>query len=144
MGSYEGAVLAWRAAGLAFVISGVLGLLGWTASQLFLTSLFGDEFADVPFLIGILLVGVVPFSMAKVLGNYMSGTNAVGANALSTSAILFVAIGLDLLLIPSMGAVGAAVATAVSYGLHTLLLVAIFVHKSALPLVSLVGWKTSD
>ncbi len=72
--------------------------------------------------------------MAKVLGNYLAGSNAIGINAIATIITLVIAIGLALLLIPGMGAVGAACATAVAYSFQTLLLVALFARRTELPL----------
>ncbi len=126
--------LALRAAQFALVASAVCGVAGWIASELLVVTLFGEEFAEVPSLIGILLLGIVPFSVAKVLGGYLAGSNAVGLNAVATTVTLVIAIALALLLIPGMGAAGAAWATAIAYSFQTLLLVVLFARRTALPL----------
>ena len=128
------AQLALRAARVALLVSTACGVAGWIASELFVVTLFGQEFAEVPSLIWILLLGIVPFSVAKVLGNYLAGSNAVGSNAVATTVTLVIAVGLALLLIPGMGAAGAAWATAIAYSLQTLFIMALFRHRTALPL----------
>lgn len=130
MDSAQGSRLALRAAIAAFLVSGILAVVGWVGSQFFLTGLFGEQFAAVPALIGILLLGVVPYSSAKVLANYLAGINAVGVNAIASAGVLGFTIVLDLLLIPTLGATGAALATAASYATHTVILIAIFLRKT--------------
>jgi O-antigen/teichoic acid export membrane protein len=140
----DAALLAWRAARVALVVSASLAAIGWVGSQLFLTALFGEQFAEVPSLLGILLLGVVPYSVAKVLGNYMAGINALGVTVSASGAVLVITIALDLLLIPSIGAAGAAWATTISYSLYTLLLFAVFVRRSPLSLRTALSWRLPE
>ncbi len=139
----DGARLVWRAARLAILVAALVGLAGWLLSQSLVVYLFGSDFATVPELIGILLIGIIPFAGALVMGNYLSGTQSVGFNAASSIVILVVALLLDLLLIPTMGATGAAWATAVSYSLHTGLLMWIFARRTGLPFRTLL-WRSRD
>jgi O-antigen/teichoic acid export membrane protein len=141
LGRLDGAILALRSARIALLISGAAALVGWAASQLLVPVLFGDDFADVPSLIGVLLLGIVPFSVAKVLGNYLAGVNALGANVAAAAGILVVTIILDLLLIPPLGARGAAMATAVSYSLFTLVVFAVFLRKGSLSVRAALSWR---
>jgi O-antigen/teichoic acid export membrane protein len=127
--------LAWRAAKATFIIAATLGAAGWLVSNLFLTALLGEEFSEVPSLIGILLLGIVPLSVAKILGNYLAGRNALVLNLGSAAVILALTIALDLILIPGLGTVGAAWATAISYTAYTLLLIAIFLRR---------GWRSTS
>ena len=132
------AQLALRVARVALVASAACGVAGWIASELLVVTLFGREFAEVPLLIGILLLGIVPFSVAKVLGNYLAGSNAVGLNAVATVLTLVIAVGLALLLIPGMGAAGAAWATAIAYSIQTLFIMALFRRRTALPVSAMM------
>ncbi len=138
----DGSLLAWRAARVALAVSGLVAIVGWIGSELFLTTLFGEDFADVPLLLGVLLLGVVPYSVAKVLGTYLAGTNAVGVNVAASALVLAVTVGIDLLLIPTTGAMGAAWATALSYVLYTCALLAIFLRRHPLTSRALFsGWR---
>ncbi len=125
-----GAQLAWRSAWVALVISSILALGGWWLSTLSVTTIFGKTFEGVPTLIGILLLGVVPYSFARVLSNYLAGVNAVGVNAVASGVILAVAVTLAFAWIPDYAALGAAWATAVAYGLHTVMITIIFLVKT--------------
>jgi O-antigen/teichoic acid export membrane protein len=122
--------LARRAAVGSLAVSALAGAIGWVGSALFVTALFGDDFRDVPNLLAILLVGVVPYAVARVLGNYLAATGAVVDNVRASVAVLVVTIALDVALIPPFGAVGAAWASACSYLLFTIILVWMFLLKS--------------
>jgi O-antigen/teichoic acid export membrane protein len=126
----HGAAYARRSALLALLVSAGAGLAGWIAAVIAVPSLFGSDFAEVPGLIGILLLGIVPFSVAKVLGNHLAGVNALGVNVAVSVIALAIAVVLDLAWIPSLGAYGAAAATAVSYSVFTLLLVVAFIRRT--------------
>jgi O-antigen/teichoic acid export membrane protein len=123
------AVLAWRAAGVTFLIAFALAAAGSVAAVLVLPTLLGHDFDQVPLLVGVLSLGVVPYSVAKILGSYLAGRNALGTNLATASLVLALTIALDVLLIPPYGALGAALASAMSYGAYTVLLVWICVRR---------------
>jgi O-antigen/teichoic acid export membrane protein len=139
MGKGEAAVLAFRTARICLLLSTGAALLGYTCAKLLLTTLFGEDFAQVPHLLGVLLLGVVPYSVSKVLGNYLAGINAVGTNLLANLAGMVITLALDLALIPKYGALGAAWATALSYTAYTVLLFCIFVRRSGLSLRAIIA-----
>jgi O-antigen/teichoic acid export membrane protein len=134
--SPESAELAWRGARASVAISAVLGFAGCIASVFLVVPLFGQGFEDVPQLLAVLMLGVVPFAGAKVLGSYLAGTDAVGLNAASSAVMLVVAVPLYVVLIDAHGPLGAAAATAAVYAAHTLVLTGIFVRRVRLPLHS--------
>jgi len=133
----DAARLAWRAARTALLVSAALAVSGWIVSRLFVTAIFGQDFAAVPDLLGILLIGIVPYSVAKVLGNYLAGINAIGIVVAASGSVLALTVVLDLALIPVMGAVGAAWATTISYSTYTAVVIAIFVRSTLLPVRTL-------
>ncbi len=139
LGRREAATLAWRTARIASLVSAAAAAAGLICAHLFLTTLFGTDFAEVPSLLGILLLGIVPYSVSKVLSIYLSGINAVGLNVLLSIGGLAVTVALDLSLIPLYGAHGAAWATAGSYTAYTALTLATFIHKSPLTLKETVA-----
>jgi O-antigen/teichoic acid export membrane protein len=116
----EAARLAWQASILTFGLSFLLGITGWLAGSALLPSLLGHDFADLPSLLAVLLVGTIPYSVAKVLGNYLAGRGAVLQNVMTASGVLVITIALDLALIPAYGALGAAWASAASYIAYTI------------------------
>lgn len=134
----EAARLAWRIACLASLVSALVGVVGLVCAHLFLTVLFGADFSEVPALLGILLLGVVPYSLGKVLSNHLAGINAVGTGVWLGLGGFAITVLLDFALIPIYGATGAAWATAISYTFCTGLVLVAFSRKSSLPLRAMV------
>jgi O-antigen/teichoic acid export membrane protein len=132
------AALAIRAARFSLLASAVCAGVGWLCSELFLVTLFGGGFSEAPALISILVLGIVPFSVAKVLGTYLAGVNAIALNALSAAITLALTVLLDFTLIPGLGAAGAAWATAASYTMQAALVVGLFLQRTGLHWTALI------
>ena len=83
----------------------------------FIPFFFGKEFHNSILLLRILLPGVILFCVATVLAAYFAGQNKLNINLGGSLLCLAVIVILDLLLIPSMGMKGAAIASSIGYGL---------------------------
>jgi len=68
-----------------------------------------------------LLPGTVAFGVTNVLAHDLAGRGRPEFNALVAAASLVLTIPLDVILIPSLGATGAAIASSISYAASTLL-----------------------
>jgi O-antigen/teichoic acid export membrane protein len=84
---------------------------------------YGAEFQDAVLPAQIIVAGLVLDGLGGVLTAYLYGIGRPGLNSWAMAAGLAVTVALDLLLIPSHGAVGAAVASAVAYLTSTFALV---------------------
>ena len=73
----------------------------------------------------VILPGIVALSVAKVLSSYISGLGLPTPVAVASVTALIINIGVNLLLIPAWGIVGASAASLVSYTVHAAILVAI-------------------
>jgi O-antigen/teichoic acid export membrane protein len=111
---------------LAVTASGAL-LLG-LAAGLVVPLLFGSTFAGAVVPAQILLVGLAAEGAAGVITAFMFGRGRPGLNSLAAGMGVTVTIVLDLILIPRLGAVGAAIASSVAYLTTTLALVAWYRH----------------
>jgi O-antigen/teichoic acid export membrane protein len=80
---------------------------------------FGPGFDSVPTLVAVLMCGAVPYAAAKVLGGFVAGAGALRPNLWATVLTFVLTLAMDLLLIPRYGAVGASVASAISYAAYT-------------------------
>ncbi|WP_161668711.1 polysaccharide biosynthesis C-terminal domain-containing protein [Kallotenue papyrolyticum] len=98
---------------------GALGLLivAWPALRWLRPAYLG---AFTP--LAVLLVGVVALSIHKVLAGDLSGRGLPQYPSLTSSVALVVTVGLDLLLIPRLGIVGAALASTLAYTTQTVIL----------------------
>lgn len=91
---------------------------------------YGEAFRPSVMALLWLLPGIVLFSIANVLAAYIAGVGKPRLNLLVSGVSLVVTITLDLLLIPKLNLIGAAIASTVSYSLSALLLVVFFKRET--------------
>lgn len=84
---------------------------------------FGPEFASGAMATRILLVGMVPLTILRVLAGDLKGRGRAGIVSIATAVALVATVGGDLLLIPAFGIEGAAAASVVAYGVGAIALV---------------------
>ena len=123
----------------AFIIIVPIGFIIFVFSDFVLKVLFGESFVSGSLALKILSIGAIFFSFAIVNNSILV---AVGNPKKVTITILVAAVinlVLNLLLIPTYGLAGAAVATMVSY-IFVLLLSTYFVSKSVKIDVPLLDW----
>jgi O-antigen/teichoic acid export membrane protein len=77
-----------------------------------------------------LLPGIVIFSAANVVASYLAGIGKPRLNFLVSLAGLFVTVVLNLLLIPRLNIVGAAISSTASYATSTALILWFFKRES--------------
>jgi lipopolysaccharide/colanic/teichoic acid biosynthesis glycosyltransferase/O-antigen/teichoic acid export membrane protein len=92
--------------------------------------IYGDAFRLAVLPAQILLIGLAPEGVAAVSSAFLYGTGRPGLSSLAMGAGLAVTVGMDLLLIPPFGAVGAAVASCAAFLVTTLLLVIFFLVQT--------------
>jgi O-antigen/teichoic acid export membrane protein len=80
----------------------------------------------------VLLPGVISVSLAKVMSSYLSGRARPGLISIAATVALVANVALNLVLIPSLGIVGASLASVVSYTLMAGLLMAAVSHISGM------------
>jgi len=96
-----------------------LALFGKWAIRIIFSPAFADAY--VPLLI--LLPGVVLLGVGKILTNDIAGRGYPHYNSIIAACALVITVTLDLALIPRMGIIGAAIASAVAYSLTFVLAV---------------------
>jgi O-antigen/teichoic acid export membrane protein len=96
------------------------------AAAVLIPTLYGEEFRSAIFPVYILLVGLAGEGIGGVITPFLYGAGRPGLNSTAMAAGVAVTVLLDLLLIPRLGVVGAAVASSASYLTATTVLVAFF------------------
>ena len=91
-------------------------------------TLFGGAFDTAALPAQILLIGLAAEGMAGVVTAFLYGRGRPGLNSLAAGMGVTVTIVLDLILIPRLGAVGAAIASSTAYLTTTLALIAWYRH----------------
>jgi O-antigen/teichoic acid export membrane protein len=104
------AVVTWFTAGCAFVVAGMWLLSRWIVRALAAPEFFGSYKA-----IGLVATGVTLYALYMVLVVILGRTGRTEFNFPATVAALAANIALNLLLVPSLGIVGAGLALVASY-----------------------------
>jgi O-antigen/teichoic acid export membrane protein len=94
---------------------------------------FGSAFAQSAVAVWLLLPGIVTFSGWKIMSCYLLGRNLLKQDLGAAAVAMIVTLALDLMLIPSYGFRGAAVASSVAYTIAMLVDLYWVVRRSHLP-----------
>jgi O-antigen/teichoic acid export membrane protein len=104
------AVVTWFVAGCAFVVTGM-----WLLSRWLARALADPDFFESYEAVGLITVGVTLYALYMVLVVILGRTGRTEFNLPATVAALVANVALNLLLVPSMGIVGAGLALVASY-----------------------------
>jgi O-antigen/teichoic acid export membrane protein len=107
---FYAAVVTWFVAGMAFVVAGM-----WLLSRWIVRALAAPQFFDAFEPIGLLAAAAALYALYMVLLVILGRTGRTEFNFPATGAALAVNVGLNLLLVPPFGIVGAGVALVLSY-----------------------------
>lgn len=100
---------------MAFVVSVAGAVLFFCLAFFAIPVLYGVEFSGAGWMLGILLIGVLPFTITTILAAYFAGTNRLMVNfRASLVGLIFAIIGY-VVLIPQLGTMGACLASVISY-----------------------------
>lgn len=106
--------------------------------------IYGPEYyaSIAPF--KVLLVGIFFLSLGKILANDIAARGHPELNAISNLIGLIVNVSLNILLIPKIGIVGAAVATSISYTLTSCMFIVSFLRLTKLSLIQLLMFNKDE
>ena len=112
----------------AGAVTAVIALPLALAAGAVVPTLFGHPFAGAVLPAQILFIGLAPEGAAGVITAFLYGRGRPGLNSLAAGTGLIVTVVLDVILIPRLGAVGAAIASSAAYLTTTITLVAWYRH----------------
>jgi O-antigen/teichoic acid export membrane protein len=107
--------LAYATARLALVFAVAGGAILWIAAPFLIGLVYGSSFEDAATLLRWLLPGIVALSAARPLSTLLLRDGRPGLLSVLGFASLAVNVGLNVVLIGSIGAVGASIASSVAY-----------------------------
>jgi O-antigen/teichoic acid export membrane protein len=96
---------------------------------------YGTAFADAGVALRYILPGIVAYSVVAVQSRYVVGRGRPGTSTLIMGSGLAVNIAANLLLVPRLGIIGAAMSSSISYALTATIMLAVFLRLSGL------GWR---
>ncbi len=129
---------------LTFMVTFAAGIGAATVAPIVIPLLFGDSFVDAVAPFWILIPGTIAFSVARVVVQYLAGAKRPRWNTTIASVGAGVTLAISLVLIPSMGASGAAAATSIAYVASTCVALLAFLRVSKLPVRKLFAFQRSD
>ncbi|MHC4124509.1 MAG: oligosaccharide flippase family protein [Planctomycetota bacterium] len=136
--------LVARCARLTSIVCGILMLILVVFAKPIVAILFSPAFLPAVPLIRILAAGVVVRSSCKVLVPYLIGTNRPGLVSVSVAVGTLVNLAVMLLLLPTMGLKGAALAVMISYLISSAIIAFSFSRFSNLGLAETWYQRRSD
>jgi O-antigen/teichoic acid export membrane protein len=105
---------------------------------------YGSQFADAGVALRFILPGVIAYSVVAVLTRYVTGRGRPGTATLIMGLGLATNIVANLYLVPRLGISGAALSSSISYGLTSILTLAIFLRLSGRGFVETIFIRRSD
>lgn len=98
------------------VVTAGLALVGWLLAVHLVEPVFGADFVRVPLVLAVLLPGAVVVSAAKPIAAWTLSCGCPSRNVRASGAGFAVVAAGNVLLVPSFGILGAAVASTLGYG----------------------------
>ena len=129
---------------ITVIVTSVIALGIFVVSRPMIPFLYGEEFAPAVEPLMMLLPGVVLLSVHKVLWRDVMGRGRPLLSFFSRAATLVVLVVLITLLTPPMGLAGVALATTLSFGVGTIVLVAVFSRHTGVSWTSVVIPQLDD
>ena len=133
-----------RACRQVLVISGLAAAVLAVTGRWFITLWYGRDFAPAAAPLPWVCGGIVMMSLYVLLSRNFTSRNKQQVNIIAAYIALAGNLGLNFLLIPSQGIVGAAMATTVSYSVAAMLLLVFFLRESGLGLSEVLIIRRSD
>jgi O-antigen/teichoic acid export membrane protein len=128
----ENVVHTARVTRLSLLASLAAGLALAAFANFALPALYGEAFRPSVAALLYILPGIVAFSVANVLAAYLAGVGKPKLNLFVSATSLVFTVTLDLILIPRMGIIGAAIASTISYSWSAFLITWLFVRETDL------------
>ena len=125
---------------IQLTLAGALALL----AKPLLHTLYGTAFEPAVSALWLLLPGVAVFGVGSVLAAHLAGLGRPHLNLWVAASSLVVTLALDLLLIPSLGMNGAAIASSASYATTAALTALLFHRAAGVPLRSVFVPRRAD
>ncbi len=111
----EGGTVTARLIRETLLVGGPLAILAVVLSPVLVPLVYGQAFADAVVPLAILAPGVLAFACGRIAMADLLRRNMLERTAAISVSMMVLNIGLNLALIPTLGAVGAAIASLVSY-----------------------------
>jgi O-antigen/teichoic acid export membrane protein len=121
-----------RVSRVVVVLVGLLCLVIMLVSQSLIALLYGQAYLPAAPALFLLLPGTWALSIGKILAIHLAGTGRPEIGTVGAIVSLVSTVLLDIILIPQLGIVGAALASSFAYSLSTLVILVVFLRVTEL------------
>lgn len=129
---------------LSIILVGAVAFFLILLANFLVPVMFGDDFYNSIFVLQILLPGVVIITIFKVMNMDLAGKGKPWISLKAMIPALFINIALNLFLIPTYGANGAAFSSTISYSIAGILFLVFYSKETEIPINVILGYKKSD
>ncbi|WP_299119789.1 flippase [uncultured Winogradskyella sp.] len=129
---------------LSFLAIGLVALVLILLSEFIIVLMYGKAFIGSVMVLNTLLPGVLLLTIFKVINMDLSGKGKPWVSLKAMIPALIINIILNVVFIPKFGAVGAALASTISYSLAAILFIFFYSKETKIPISVMVKYKASD
>lgn len=123
---------------LVFWLSLTMAVIIWPLISWIISLLYSTEFQEAALPFRFLLPGIVFLNTTKILSNDIAGRGKPHINVYQSAVALIVNIGANIILIPQLGASGAALSSTISYSLLAILTILAYRRITKVPWQELI------
>ncbi|GAA4244245.1 MULTISPECIES: flippase [Winogradskyella] len=129
---------------LSILAIGLASLILFLISKFVIVLMYGESFVGSVMVLNTLLPGVLLLTIFKVINMDLSGKGKPWVSLKAMIPALIVNVVLNLLFIPEYGAVGAAIASTISYSIAALLFIHFYSKETKIPVLEIIRYRHSD
>ena len=129
---------------LSFLAIGLVAFALFLLSKFVIILMYGESFKGSIMVLNMLLPGVLLLTIFKVINMDLSGKGKPWVSLKAMIPALMINVVLNIVFIPKYGAVGAALASTISYSFAALLFIYFYSRVIKIPILELIKYKRSD
>jgi len=129
---------------VSFVIIGVVSVGLLLFSELIIVGMYGENFRESISVLNYLLPGVLILTIFKVMNMDLAGKGKPWVSMKAMIPALVINVVINIILIPDMGADGAAISSTVSYGVAGILFLFFYSKAVNVPVKDILKYKRTD
>lgn len=129
---------------VSFVIIGVVSVGLLLFSELIIVGMYGENFRESISVLNYLLPGVLILTIFKVMNMDLAGKGKPWVSMKAMIPALVINVVINIILIPDMGADGAAISSTVSYGVAGILFLFFYSKAVNVPIKDILRYKKTD
>src|SRR5690606_30071696 len=129
---------------VSFIIIGIVSVGLIFFSEWIIVGMYGESFRESTSVLNYLLPGVLILTIFKVMNMDLAGKGKPWVSMQAMIPALVINIVMNIILIPNMGADGAAISSTVSYGIAGLLFLFFYSKAVNLPIKEILKYKKTD